>query len=210
MKVFFTDKKKRNRRCREKDKVTEVILNKIKVINPFHVLLMPNLYGKELFWLRKNNVDFKNVYAVEREKNIWSKYINPGNLKHLNNIQTTSKPMSAEISIDYIYPKQNKFNMIYLDFYARSNTKHFEVVKKIIGMNMIKEGGVFIITHGKTRSSSLQTYIERELNDEMDKITVDIEIDRWKSKRYKKYEQFRYRSTEGNSRPEYIVSVFWF
>jgi len=163
---FFHDRKSRELRSQDKNKVVSTILGPYLIENPlsFKVLLMPGLFGPELSILKAKGVPDSNIWALERDPEVFRRFV-----KMYPHINTTSNPMTASQAIDDISLEERKFDLVYLDFYGVADFEVRRSLQKIFDFKMINSPSLLMVTTGKMRCA---TFIKK-FNDEMLKRTKE-------------------------------------
>ena len=86
--IFAKSKKHRDKKCVNKDVIVRSIIRALKILDPrnFFAMLMPNLFGIEIFFLHNRGVPSSNIYAVERDPDI-RRYLKPSQIARVFNVE---------------------------------------------------------------------------------------------------------------------------
>lgn len=199
---FWEDKRKRYIVCKNKDSIIKELLLglDLKVPSEFHAILMPNLYGVELFYLLEQDVPNRNLFAIERNQHVHCKY-RDSQYKHLSDITTTKMPSNVSDAIDLCYYHRKKWDLIYLDFLSRLTADQVEAIHKISKLEMLSDNGTLILTFGKNRASECAIELEKC----MEESKCDLVVELMKTP----HKVFHYTSTGGNNKKlEYKTYAF--
>lgn len=155
MERTFSESKQRRDECFSgKDDVTVPILRSIPIPRPrgFRAVLMPSLYGPEVYYLRAAGVPGENVFAIERDPEVWGVLSDPPQeLEHLEGIQTTSRPMALHEAVEHI-PWRNP-DLVYLDLFGQPDTTHLKALFRLFRLYTMKPGSVLMMTCGRNRGA---------------------------------------------------------
>jgi hypothetical protein len=161
---FSLSKELRDELFKEKDDVTIPILQGINIYRPskFRAVLMPSLYGPEVFYLRRMGVLGKNIFAMERDKNIHTILKHPlPDHPHLGDIRTTPFATDINQAIDHI-PFSN-VDLIYIDLFGQPNDKHLRALYKLFRLHQMLAGSAVILTYGRNRGSAFSCRLNSRL-----------------------------------------------
>jgi len=161
---FSVGKSRRDDLFREKDDVTLPILRRIIIRRPglFYAVLMPSLYGPELFHLRERGVPGRNIFAVERDRQVHAVLADPpDSYPHLFGIQTTPTAMDIRHAIDHI--PFTEIDLVYIDLFGQPNGSHLQALIKLFKLHQMLSGTVLIITYGRNRGSAFSCRLNARL-----------------------------------------------
>lgn len=151
MKTFFHVKHSRNKHCQEKDVLVRNIIDGISILHPdnFYAMLMPGLYGPELEILSGKGVPPSNIFAVEREPDVWAAIG-----KKYSGLRLTPEPMPIVRSVDVIESIfHRQFNLVYIDLYGVPNISLARTLRKLFVLNMLAPNSTLMVTCGCTRGT---------------------------------------------------------
>lgn len=161
---FNISREQRDAQFRSKDEVTLPLLRSIQIRTPrrFHAVLMPSLFGPEVFALRAQEVPPGNIFVIERDRETHRKIRHPGaDLEHLKGVRTTLKPLALHLAIDRIpFPQ---LDLVYLDLYGQLDADHYVALYRLFRLHRLPPGALFLLTCGQTRGDPFSCRVNADL-----------------------------------------------
>ncbi len=167
---FNASKVIRDSRTKGKQEVITPILKELKprYSKDFTILVMPCLYGNEVYHAIEHGVPPENIFALECDKEVHDEIVQckRKDRKVLKGIQTTLKPELAFRSIDEAYyTHKKKYDFIYLDYWSKVGYMDYKnTILKIFKLKLLKPKGILIITSGKNRCAKNDHKFNKEFN----------------------------------------------
>ncbi len=158
--AFCSSKAKRDAFCENKDVIIEPIISNFvqsRTSSSMSALLMPALYGKELYLLHKYQVPMSNIYAIEQNSKVHQEIVHCQRPERsfMQGIRTTPVAMTSNEGIQYAYGSSIcPYDLVYLDFFSYPSIKHYsETLRPLFRSNMLKPDGMLILTFAKNRTT---------------------------------------------------------
>jgi hypothetical protein len=152
--TFTLSKEERDACFQEKDGVTLPLLKRVRIEEPtrFYAVLMPALYGPEVFYLRERGVPGRNLFAIERDPDVHAVLRNPPKAyTHLQGLQTTQHPLALQQAIERVpFPW---LNLVYFDLFGQPDASHLCALFRLFRLFPFRSGGTLLLTHGRNRGA---------------------------------------------------------
>lgn len=161
---FAASRERRDARFANKDAVTLPVLQQLAVANPqnYFAVLMPSLWGPELFLLQERGVPTCNMFAIERDPQTHARYLsNDNETTHLNGIRTTRLPADAIDAIDEI--PFGRVNLMYLDFFGQPDYSHYVTLYRVFRRRLLVRGASLLLTFGRNRGDTFACLLNKQL-----------------------------------------------
>lgn len=164
--LFLHDKRKRDRRCVEKDAIIEGIIDVLpgletrRAAKKFTAVLMPSMWGPETRLLHERGVPWANMLAIERHPGVWGTQLR--RWKRELGPQPTPKPLPAHLAVDHV-PFVGA-NLVYLDFYSQPDGNHLRAMAKLIRLGVVAAGKTtMLVTFGVNRGDTFSTRLNARI-----------------------------------------------
>jgi hypothetical protein len=162
--TFKRSKQQRDKSFMSKDDVTVPLLKAIPIDDPlkFYAVLMPSLYGPEVFHLRERGVPGENLFAVEFDKSTHAVLCQPPQAyPHLQGICTTPLPAPLHEAIDRIPFSQ--LDLVYIDLFGQPTHKLLIALYRLFRLYPLSRGAVLLLTCGRNRGDVVACRINARL-----------------------------------------------
>lgn len=149
-----------------KDAIVASVLGRLRVEHPeaFKAVLMPCLHGPELKALADLGVPRHNVYAIERDPEVYRVLRDPPpEYTHLQGIRVPPRPMSATDAIDHAQLTLGRVNLAYFDFFGQPDGSHYRLLLKLFRLRMLAAGATLLLTFGRNRGNTFACLLNRRL-----------------------------------------------
>lgn len=221
---FTSSLAKRNKFCLNKDPITSPVFERAPITRDTRVVCMPCMFGREAYTLVKRGLKAKNIFALERDKEVHQELINCRHpeRKLLKGMQTTECPMYASKGVDRAWLTfSEKVDIAYFDFFGQPDYMEHgvNVIRKIFELQMLKKDAALILTFGKTRCHSSTKHMNSaQFNKELIKqyklthclateLFVGAALKEFDIKDYR-LQSYPYISTGGNNRRlQYLTTI---
>jgi len=202
----------RHRRCAGKDAVTVPVLESVVVRSPktFYALLMPCYSGPELEVLARKGVPKSNIWGIEKDLATFRCMRRRLGINMLHDALSSDKSIVHVASI--MAEMGARFGLIYLDYFGQPHAEHVRVLRHIFLRKMLAESGILLLTFGKNRSHRYVARINQKLSTSVPvRHYVDTVLRQCRKKDpsvspYKTLREFRYKSRQGPSEHEYVLT----
>lgn len=149
---FSGSKRERDALFSEKDDVTLPLLSTVLMPDPsrFYAVLMPSLYGPEVFHLQERGVPAENLFAVERDPDVHAVLRNPpDDLHHLQHIRTTKRPLPLHKAVERI--PFDHVSLAYFDLFGQPDANHLKALFRLFRLYPMRPSGRLLLTAGRNR-----------------------------------------------------------
>lgn len=151
-----------NQNCDAKYQILDPILEDLRIEDPrkFRAILMPAFAGRELVFLHGKGVPMRNIFAIERDKEIFEqqKILWPG-------IRQPSRPMNDNMAIEHVpwIGEVGSVDFIYLDYLGqplvgkdkRRTADTYDSLRRIFQHKLLAPRSVLLLTYGTSRTDLL-------------------------------------------------------
>jgi hypothetical protein len=179
---FTLSREWRDRNCVEKDTAMKPVYERLRIKHPgrFRAIIMPGMFGREAYYLRKRGVPADNLFAVEDNSihagvdvHLEIRTCRHPDRRSLRGMDTTPDPMEASRAVEFVCDRSpgRVWDLAYFDFMGQPsfNVNFESCLRTLLARRAFKRDASLILTFGRTRAN----HTVAEMNKYITRVTGD-------------------------------------
>jgi hypothetical protein len=160
----------------------------------FTAVLMPSLFGPELFILRAAGVPPSNVFVIERDPEVHHQIRNPegAELEHLRGVRTTEQPLPLHQAVERI--PFSHLSLVYFDLFGQPDGDHYLALFRLFRLHRLRRGAVLLLTCGVNRGDPFSCQVNAQITEPTGQAYIEAALTEARHRSYEALNTYSYVS----------------